>query len=89
MINAKIMFIVLTIFFVSNSFAEENAKSAQKPNILDFEADVIEGKKAKPDLFLQMDNGKQNLDSLIYMRSDFNDFQQQDMRRLRMWGSVK
>ena len=58
----------------------ENAVPAKKENVLDFEADVIEGEKKRPDIFLQMGNQKQTMDSVLYGRKDFNDFHRVDRR---------
>jgi hypothetical protein len=85
------LFLFLMVFISQLLNAEEASGGGKlgKQNILDFEADVIEGKKAKPDLFLQLDSGQQGAESFIRMRNDFNDFQQQDMRRLRVWSPQK
>ena len=53
---------------------------ADESNILDFEADVIEGEKRKPDLFLQMEGSSNNLDAILYSREDFNDYHELDRR---------
>ena len=53
---------------------------ADESNILDFEADVIEGEKRKPDLFLQMEGSTNNLDAILYSREDFNDYHEVDRR---------
>jgi hypothetical protein len=55
-------------------FAVEPPKS----QTLDFEGEVIEGESMRPDLFLQILTPDVNLDSIIYMRRDFNDFQKYD-----------
>ena len=52
----------------------------QGHDILDFEADVIEGEKKRPDIFVEMGNQKQTMDSVIYRRKDFNDFHRSDRR---------
>ncbi|MDR3606650.1 MAG: hypothetical protein P4M08_04620 [Oligoflexia bacterium] len=54
------------------------APANSKPNVLDFDADVIEGKKETPDLFIQLGNQQPQLDSLMYGRENFNDFQMQE-----------
>ena len=43
-------------------------------NVLDFEGEVIEGERRRPDLFLQMSIDNVKFDSLIYQRDDFNDY---------------
>lgn len=56
-----------------------------KPNTLDFEADVIEGQRKAPELFLQTEVQKPSLDSVLFQRKDFNDFHAADsIRRPRL-----
>jgi len=49
-------------------------KGGNRPQILDFEADVIEGVRKAPQLFLQMEIETPSLDTAIYNRKNFNDF---------------
>jgi hypothetical protein len=67
----------------SNSNGEKKQKEAPKlkSNILDFEADVIEGERVAPNLFVQMDLGAPNMDTLMFQRKNFNDFHAIDMKR--------
>ena len=72
------------------------AKPARtKGAVLDFEADVIEGEKRKPDIFMQMEGGAGSIDSVLYSREDFNDYHELDrkwrpkMRRLKVGGAKK
>jgi hypothetical protein len=51
------------------------------PKTIDFEGDVIEGQKKAPDLFLQVEDQKLNLDSVLYLRQDFNDFHAVDSKQ--------
>lgn len=53
----------------------------KKPEVLDFEGDVIEGQKKAPELFLQLDVEKADLSSVLYDRRDFNDFHAIDSKR--------
>ena len=64
--------------FLSLGAAEVWAK--EKTNVLDFEADVIEGEKRKPDLFLQMEGDVGSLDAILYSREDFNDYHESDRK---------
>ena len=50
----------------------------EKMNVLDFEGEVIEGERKKPDLILQVAPQDLNFDNLLYNRSDFNDFLEVD-----------
>jgi hypothetical protein len=49
--------------------------------VLDFEGDVIEGQRKRPDLFLQSEVQNLTLDAILYLRKDFNDFHQVDRSR--------
>ena len=53
----------------------------KSPNILDFDADVIEGERSGPSLIVQMDLQAPSLDTLVFQRKNFNDFQVIDKRR--------
>jgi hypothetical protein len=50
------------------------AKPAAVTGKLDFEAEVIEGEKTRPDVFVQLGTGAQNMNSILYSREHFNDF---------------
>ena len=52
--------------------------SAFAGEVMDFEADVIEGEKKAPDLFLQMDTDAADMSAVLYERSNFNDFHRTD-----------
>ena len=52
----------------------------KKSDVLDFDADVIEGQKKAPEIFLQTDVQKPALDTVLYQRRDFNDFHASDSR---------
>jgi hypothetical protein len=66
--------------------ASPAAKSPQAPagraapNVLNFDADVIEGEKANPDLFIQLGTQQPSLESIMYGRKDFNEFQKYENR---------
>lgn len=53
----------------------------RKEEVLDFEADVIEGQKKAPELFLQLDVQKPDLSSVLFERKHFNDFHAVDSKR--------
>lgn len=59
------------------------AATEQSPNnaVLDFENDVIEGQRKKPDLFMQTGSQNLTLDAILFLRNDFNDFQQIERNR--------
>ncbi len=56
------------------SKAAAASKKSGPGNVLDFEGEVIEGERRRPDLFLQMSIDNVKFDSLIYQRDDFNDY---------------
>ena len=50
-------------------------KAATGPTkVLDFEAEVIEGERKTPNLFLQLEAETPNLDTVLFQRENFNDF---------------
>lgn len=55
-------------------------KATGSGNVLDFEGEVIEGERRRPDLFLQMSIDNVKFDSLIYQRDDFNDYLEVDRK---------
>ncbi|MFL5813141.1 MAG: hypothetical protein ACJ763_06150 [Bdellovibrionia bacterium] len=48
------------------------------PSVLNFDADVIEGEKSNPDLFIQLGNQQPSLQAVIYGRKNFNEFQKHE-----------
>lgn len=74
----------LTIFIFFKPLVSVAAGSATTGNLLDFEADVIEGEKKRPELFLDIKAGDGNAGSGLYLRSHFDDFFSVDkLRRTR------
>ena len=67
----------------SSTGAKLGDSKKQKDNvgaILDFEGEVIEGERRRPDLFLQISIDNIKFDSLIYNRDDFNDYLEVDRK---------
>lgn len=56
-------------------------KIVKTENLLDFEADVIEGEKKRPELFLDIKAGDGNVGSGLYMRPHYDDFFSVDKKR--------
>ncbi|HLE00745.1 MAG TPA: hypothetical protein VJB59_10830 [Bdellovibrionota bacterium] len=56
--------------------AQSQNKDTGKPMsaVLDFDADIIEGEKNTPELFLQTESQTLSLDAVLYQRENFNDF---------------
>lgn len=77
------------IFGVLIGTAEARAQSpapSQPSNrngsrVLDFDADVIEGERQRPDFLFQTGTPGVSLDSLLFGRKDFNDFLKVDKKR--------
>lgn len=57
------------------------ARQKQAENLLDFEAEVIEGEKKRPELFLDIKAGDGNVGSGLYLRPNFDDFFAVDKKR--------
>lgn len=73
----RIVIISLILCFSILSFSQTKSK----PQTLDFEGEVIEGEAMRPDLFLQISTPDLSLDSILYMRKDFNDFHKIDKNK--------
>ena len=67
----KHFFYFYTLFFALICHAEEHT---HQDAVLDFEADVIQGERKKPDVFLQLGKQNQTLESILFTRKDFKDF---------------
>ena len=52
-----------------------------RQSVLNFEGDMIEGEKRQPDLFVQTNVQNLDLDSVLYLRKNFNDFHVVDSKR--------
>ena len=59
------------------AFANEAGKGA----LLEFEAELIEGERRSPEMFLQLDSDQMKLETILYDRKDFNDFHRPDRVR--------
>jgi len=57
------------------------AKKDNRPGVLDFEAELIEGERKSPDMFLQLQSGTPNLDAILFQRTNFNDFHNLEKHR--------
>lgn len=87
--NLIVFFFFLTSISISQAKepAKESAKESAKvetaspetttestPKVIDFEAEIIEGERKTPTLFLQIGLEKPTMDTVLYQRKDFNDF---------------
>lgn len=65
----------------SSGTTAPTGSGGKQSNILDFDADVIEGERSGPSIMVQMDLQAPNLDTLVFQRKNFNDFHVIDMKR--------
>ena len=79
-------FLLVMVLFSSMS---GTSLAADKNEVLDFEADVIEGEKKAPELFLQLDTETTELGAVLYDRKNFNDFHALDRNRRPRLSSPK
>ena len=78
----KTLLLMLALYFSvfdlasSRSFAAGNPTPsfAHKNNVMDFEAEIIDGEKRAPEMFLQLETEKAEINTILYDRRDFNDF---------------
>jgi hypothetical protein len=73
MIRKVGMSFILILFFLPY-FAKAQTTPPKKNTVMDFEAEVIDGQKKAPELFLQLDSEKSDINTILYDRKDFNDF---------------
>lgn len=81
----------------SSTSNSSTSKTSSTPNkakdnvgaILDFEGEVIEGERRRPDLFLQISIDNVKFDSLIYNRDDFNDYLEVDRKSRNKFFKMK
>lgn len=66
---------------LSGAPAVKVTKVSRSENLLDFEAEVIEGEKKRPELFLDIKAGDGNVGSGLYLRPHFDDFFIVDKKR--------
>lgn len=52
-----------------------------KDSVVDFEADVVEGERQVPDIFLQSEVASPSLDAVLFKRKNFNDFHSLELKR--------
>jgi len=76
MFEVRKLFILAFLVFSLLSYGKETNDA-----VLNFDSDLIEGVKHKPDLFLQNNVQELSLDSVLYLRKDFNDFHAVDHKR--------
>lgn len=67
-------FIFSLMAYAQNSKEASKKQSKSSPKVIDFEAEIIEGERKTPTLFLQIGLEKPTMDAVLYQRKDFNDF---------------
>lgn len=65
--------------------AKSNSAKPSSPKVLDFDADVIEGERKTPSVFLEIGTENPTMDSVIFNRNDFNDFHALDSKRRQQY----
>jgi hypothetical protein len=91
MLKITLIFITVASYSCLYPSAQAGESAPAKKNaILDFEGDVIEGQRKVPELLLQQDLGSVSMDTVLFQRTDFNDFHAVDKnRRPRVMGPKK
>lgn len=83
------LLIVLLFFGIGvQSLAQSPKSGKSNPELLDFDADVIEGEREAPALFVQMDIQTPKMDTLVFQRNNFNDFHLVEKNR-KPWYRIK
>lgn len=54
------------------------ARKGGSDAVIDFEADVIQGERRKPDILIQLGSQPNNMDGVFYGRKDFSDYHRVD-----------
>lgn len=78
----------LSLVLVSSA-ATAQKKNREEGQILDFEGEVIEGERQRPDLFLQISTDELTFDSLLYLRPNYNDYVEIDRKSRNRYFKVK
>lgn len=61
------------------AYAQEKDKvPTMGSNVINFEAEIIQGEVRKPDIFVQVGSGQATMESILFSRKDFNDFHRSD-----------
>lgn len=47
-------------------------------NVIDFEGEVIEGERKRPELYLQLTNVDLDMGEILYLRENYNDYLESD-----------
>lgn len=82
----RTLFFLGCILFSKNLLAQNNT---QNTNVLNFEEDVIQGERKSPNIFVQLDVGNPNLDTVLFFRNNFNDYHSVDKDRRPSYRKAK
>lgn len=70
--------LVNILFFLSFCVTLE---AKDKSAILDFEVDLIQAESQTPRMFVEIKEAEMDLEAILFLREDFNDFFQVDWKR--------
>jgi hypothetical protein len=62
----------LILIFSGSVYAQSSSR------VIKLKEDVIQGRRLRPQIFLEFESHSPNMDSIIYKRLDFADFQRED-----------
>lgn len=68
----KVTSIFFVLLFSLTVFAKEN--------VIDFEGEIIEGERKRPELYLQLSSSELDVGEILYLRENFNDYLDTDKR---------
>lgn len=68
----KLKFLLMLVLFLLTPLLQA------KENVIDFEGEVIEGERKRPELYLQLSNVDMDMGEIIYLRENFNDYLESD-----------
>jgi hypothetical protein len=80
------MLSIFSLVLFTSSTQAQTIPEAKKPSkvakdvVIDFDADVIEGERKVPDIFISTEIGAPNIESVVYFRKNFNDFHRLEMK---------
>lgn len=83
---SKYVILIFSLVLVDSWAKGQSTPETKKPAkvakdvVIDFDADVIEGERKVPDIFISTEIGAPNIESVVYFRKNFNDFHRLEMK---------